>query len=92
MARFHPTEERSVTKVQNLFEKQFLYCIDEQLYDIDLYGDWISDTLYAALDIILIPCATCYTAYDGTVHGAGDNCNCNKTEAMLYLGDAVNII
>ena len=69
IVRFHPTEERSVTKVQNLFEKQLLYCLDEQLYDIDLYGNWISDTNYAALDIMLIPCATRYTAYDGTVHG-----------------------
>ena len=66
-ARFHPIEERSVNKVQNLFEKQLLYCIDEQLYYIDLYGNWISETNYAAYDIKLIPCTIQYTAYDGTV-------------------------
>ena len=92
MARFYPSEERSLAKIQNLFEKQALYCIEEQLYDIDLYGNWVSDSYYSALDIMLIPCATRYTAYDGTVHGGGDNCNWNKTEAMNYLGGAINLI
>ena len=61
------------------------------MLDIDLYGDWKSDTEYSVLEIMLLPCATRFTAYDGTVHGGGENCVWDKNETLAYLGDAINI-
>ena len=63
-----------------------LFCLDWQVQGHDIWGTWTSGESYGAMDIMAIPCGNEYTAYDGRVMGASDDCNWDKDEMIKYLG------
>ena len=40
----------------------------------------------------LLPCASKYTAIDGTVHGGGDDCNWDFDKHREYMGTQFSIV
>ena len=74
-AKFNPVESKSSAKVQRLREANNWYCFEwDSRDDLDLYGTWKTGGSYGALGIEVRPCASRWTAFDGTVYGGGDEC------------------
>ena len=57
-----------------------------------LYGGWRSGTTYGALDVQILPCASRYVAYDGSVSEDDGSCIWDKEQTIEYLGSAIQII
>ena len=57
-----------------------------------LYGSWRSGLSYRALDIQIVPCATRYVAYDGSVSEDDGSCEWDIEKSKEYLGSALTIV
>ena len=77
-SRFNPASNRSSKKMDNYQEDGYLMCLDWRAANFELYGTWRVDTDYAAVDVVIMPCGSRYVAYDGTIHGGGDDCVWDK--------------
>ena len=72
-AKFWEFESAQEDKIRNLKEHDLLYCFDSSKYhDHKLYNTWLSDTNYGGMEVSVIACASQYVAFDGTIHGGGD--------------------
>ena len=69
-----------------------LYCYDWGEDGFDLYGSWKSGGNSTALSFDLLPCASRYTAIDGTVHGGGDDCEWDFDKHREYMGTQFSIV
>ena len=90
-AKFYPPEERAASRVRNFQETQELFCMDDKAREHMLYGGWRSGSNYRALDVQIIPCASRYVAYDGTVSEDDGSCDWELENAIEYLGGAYTI-
>ena len=66
-------------------------CVHPKLYDYVLHGSYTIGKDYQGLSIILIPCASRITIFDGSVIGGDDSCAWDQQEVRDYLGDAFYI-
>ena len=79
-------------KANKLREGSHLYCYDWEEPGFDIYGLSERSDDYQVLEFGLYPCASRYTAMDGTVHGGGDDCVWDFEEYQEYMGSAINLI
>ena len=68
---FHETETRSLKKVEKLRKANEFFCFDWKKANLAIYGNWETDTEWAAAEISILPCESRWTAHDGTIHGGG---------------------
>ena len=73
-------------------EAKEFFCMDEKAREHMLFGGWRSGKLYRALDVQILPCASRYVAYDGTVSEDDGSCVWDIEETIKYLGSAIQII
>ena len=78
--------------MEKLKTSKLLYCYDWGEEGYDLYGAWSAGSTYQALELGIFPCASQYTAIDGTVHGGGDNCAWDFAEHREYFGSATDLV
>ena len=57
-----------------------------------LFGGWKSGKIYRALDIQILPCASRYISYDGTVSEDDGSCIWDLEQTIEYMGSAFQII
>ena len=57
-----------------------------------LFGGWKTGKTYRALDLQLLPCASRYVAYDGTVYEDDGSCIWDLEQTIEYLGSAIQIL
>ena len=62
------------------------------LADFEMNGTWRTDDEYKSLDFRMIPCASQYTAFDGTIHGGDESCVWDKEEVVEWLGPAMDVM
>ena len=55
-------------------------------------GTWRTDDDYRILDFRMIPCASQYTAFDGTVYGGDDSCVWDREEVLKWIGPAMDVM
>ena len=68
-----------------------LYCADFDAYDINLYGTWTLGD-YKALDVIIKPCTSEITLFDGSIQRGPENCNWDRQVALDYFGETFSFI
>ena len=56
-----------------------------------VHGTEASGVDYAAIDPMIVPCASKITLHDGSVVGGDDSCVWDKQEVQNYMGDAFNM-
>lgn len=78
--------------MKKLKDSQALWCLDEAVIGRKLYGGWVSGGDYTALDIQLIPCASRYVAFDGTVSEDDGSCIWDMDATIEYLGSAISTL
>ena len=69
-----------------------LFCLDWKALNFNLYGDWQEAGDYNAVNIRLIPCATQFESYDGTILGGNDECVWDEKEVKDYIGESFRIL
>ena len=77
---------------KEILEDGNLFCLDWENIEFSLHGDRWSGQSYSSIDIMLVPCATQFRAYDGSTFGGGDECEWDKEKVVDYLGDQINLI
>ena len=90
--QFYPPDKQSASKVDSLQEAKEFFCLDQKARDHMLFGGWKSGTIYRALDIQILPCASRYISYDGTVSEDDGSCEWDLEQTIEYLGSAMQII
>ena len=87
-----PGNEGTAKKVKKFLAEGHFYCIDFSLHDFTLYGTESSGIDHIAIDIILVPCASRVTLYDGSVVGGDDSCVWDKDEVRNYMGQTFSLL
>ena len=67
------------------------YCIDFKALGFDIYGSEMSGVDFAALDVMLIPCASQVTLFDGSVIGGDENCIWDKRKMEIIMDMSYNL-
>ena len=62
------------------------------MHDFKLFGDWQVPGDYNAANIRLIPCATQFESYDGSILGGEDDCVWDEEEVKSYIGPSFKIL
>ena len=86
-AKFHPVGTDGQRKLNSMRRKGGLFCLDWAEHGHDIWGTWKTGKHYAAVEIMAVPCGHEYTAYDGTVERAREDCNWDKKKLREYLGE-----
>ena len=89
---FYPPDDRSSAKIKQLQESNELFCLSHKVRELILFGGSRSGLIYRALDIKLVPCATRYVSYDGTVSEDDGSCIWDRDQTIEYLGQAVTTV
>ena len=85
--RFNVAENLDTNnKKERLRNGNNFFCIDERALGFELFSSEASGVDFHALDIVLMPCATRTTLFDGSVVGGDDNCIWDKEEMTNYMG------
>ena len=79
----------SYNKIQKFKQNGGLYCINYSLADINLYGSWIFENEYSALDIMAVPCGMQPSGFTEPIR---EDCVWDRQEALNYLGTISLII
>ena len=92
LAKLYPAESAIVeARLQSLKAAKLLYCYEFE-DGLDLYGSYRDGNMYQSLDIGVYPCASRYTASDGTVHGGGDDCVWDFNDYSEYLSSGFSLL
>ena len=78
--KFNSIENIAAAKVKKFKEGDHWFCYDDSALDFEIKGTWRTDEVYNALDIRLLPCASQYTAFDGSIHGGDESCEWDLAE------------
>ena len=68
------------------------FCFDWRTTEFDIIGTWRTDLVYSALEMRMLPCATQFIAFDGSIHGGDDTCIYNKEKVIEYLGSSIDLL
>ena len=91
--RFNKVENFAFNKKQKrLRDEGAFYCIDERALGFDLHGTEDTGVDFTALEIVLMPCASRVTLFDGSIVGGDDNCIWDQDEMINYVGRTVNLL
>ena len=90
--QFYPPDQSGAEKVVNMQEAKEFFCMDQKARDHMLFGGWKTGKTYRALDVQLLPCASRYVAYDGTVYEDDGSCIWDLEQTIEYLGSAIQIL
>ena len=69
-----------------------MYCLPQEVKSKSLFGSFKSGEDYFGLDIMLLPCASRVTIYDGTVHGAEDECVWEQALVEDKIGKSIELV
>ena len=90
---FYPIAPETFEKVTKFKDDGRWFCFDIKAFeDITMHGRWVDDDDYQSFDFRMIPCASQYTAFDGTVHGGSESCIWDKNQFMEWLGSSVDVM
>ena len=89
---FTPDTKKTEIKVQRLREGGHFYCLDWKALGFDLYGKEVSAVDVAALDPMLIPCASRVTLFDDSIIGGDDECVWDQSKTDEIMDGAYNFI
>ena len=88
LARFYSMQGEAEAAFQTF--KDSLFCLHPKVYEKQLYGQWESQR-FSSLLINIISCDQQYEAFDGTIHGGGDECEMDEMNTRYYMGIEANI-
>ena len=90
IAKFYPVQDRAKSQLNEMLEKDALFCFDWQGSDLaPLYGYWKSDPTFRGIDLMAVPCQMRFATPDGTVIEPRDDCVWEKDEVIDYLGETI---
>lgn len=93
ISKFKPAKDKpTAEKVKRLQDGKHLYCQDWKELEFELYGTETAGVDYTALDVMIVPCASKITLYDGSVVGGDEDCAWEKEDVQSYLGAAFNML
>ena len=73
------------------YDQQNLFCIHHKALEFEIFGTETTAVDFSVLDVMLVPCASRITFFDGSVIGGDDSCVWEEYDIEEYMGNSFDM-